>query len=605
MRKILLLVGLVSLLFMGCPNELELVAINVKANKVSYTVGESVAHSDIEVVATYRDGTSKAVSGFTVTPATFSEAGTTTVTVGYSENGITATDTYEVSVTSASPLLNPFSLSVDVPTAKRNTALELTVNLTTEGQVKRVLYKEGIHDKYAMLGASSGATAATATSDNKKWTFTVSKNAKFTVVAEDDLERSAITVIDVNCFDYTAPTEVTALTADYNSTHKIITLRWTNPTDEDFDKIEVWYAIETETQQKATELETDKTTCDITVTDDAVSFYTICLKTVDTLGNTSSGAYKRVAIASTATEPYTILPEDTDGTAGTEATYILFGTWPQTIKADSVTVDKNTAEQKTVGMFTYYKGDDNEWYCEALENACETKEQYKYSNGVQVAKKSDNSYQWFKVKPIKWRVLTDNYSGNKLLFAEEGLYALAYYDAIGLRTIDSKTIFPNNYKHSKIRAWLNGLSYNKNGSDNSDYLNKGFLQTAFSSEEIKKIVTVEVDNSVESTGSSTNSYVCDNTSDKVFLLSYKEAANSEYGFTSKGVRIRKPTDFALANFGYLSPTDGYGDGGLYFLRSPFRQNQEIARYVDYSGDWDSLYVFSEKPLVVPALSLAP
>ena len=99
MKKNLLLVGLVSLLFMGCPNELELEAINVKANKVSYTVGESVAPSDIEVVATYRDGTSKAVSGFTVTPATFSEASKVTVTVSFSENGVTKTASYEVSVT--------------------------------------------------------------------------------------------------------------------------------------------------------------------------------------------------------------------------------------------------------------------------------------------------------------------------------------------------------------------------------------------------------------------------------------------------------------------------------------------------------------------------
>ena len=59
MKKILLAIGLVSLLFLGCPNEIELVAIKVTANKVDYTVGESIAPSDIEVVATYNDGTSK------------------------------------------------------------------------------------------------------------------------------------------------------------------------------------------------------------------------------------------------------------------------------------------------------------------------------------------------------------------------------------------------------------------------------------------------------------------------------------------------------------------------------------------------------------------
>ena len=617
MRKILLLVGLVSLLFMGCPNELELVAINVKANKVSYTVGESVAPSDIEVVATYNDGTSKAVSVFTVTPATFSEAGNVTVTVSYSENGITATDTYEVSVTSASTLLNPFSLSVDVPTAKRNTALELTVNLQSEFEIKDVVWKEGTHNEGLLFDAN--AQKAGATTDNKKWSFTVTKNATYTVAAKDDGSRFSFFTFTVDCFDYTAPTEVTALTADYNSTHKIITLRWTNPTDEDFDKIEVWYAIETETQQKATELETDKTTCDITVTDDAVSSYTICLKTVDTLGNTSSGAYKVVAIASTSTEPYTILPEGTNGTAGTEATYILFGTWPRTIKADNVTVDKSDSNKKEVGMFTYYKGSDGEWYCEALENAYGTEEQYKYSSGTQVKQAGEDSYQWFKVEPIKWRVLTDDYSGKKLIFCESGLMAnVPYYDYYNdTRTIGGYTIYPNNYEHSRIRAWLNGLSFQLGNATNSDHNGKGFLQTAFTAEEQAAIAMTTVDNSVESTNPASaptefnngvNDYACNNTTDKIFLLSEKEVTTSAYGFAEYNVygkgnsRIRKPTDFALANFGWLSPTAG--QGGWYFLRSPVYSNSNHALIVNDVGNWIiNLYLYPESPLVVPALAI--
>ena len=98
MKKILLAIGLVSLIFLGCPNEIELVAIKVTANKVDYTVGESIAPSDIEVVATYNDGTSKVVSDYTVTPSTFSEVGTISVTVTYTEKGVVKEANYSVVV---------------------------------------------------------------------------------------------------------------------------------------------------------------------------------------------------------------------------------------------------------------------------------------------------------------------------------------------------------------------------------------------------------------------------------------------------------------------------------------------------------------------------
>ena len=81
-----------------------------------------------------------------------------------------------------------------------------------------------------------------------------------------------------------------------------------------------------------------------------------------------------------------------------------------------------------------------------------------------------------KGEPIKWRVLTDSYtgadadSGNKtLLFCESGIYAgVPYYDNTTERTIGEETIYPNNYEHSRIRAWLNGLSFQLDTSTNSE-----------------------------------------------------------------------------------------------------------------------------------------
>ena len=102
MKKILLLVAIVAVIFTGCPESLEspeLVAINVTPNKVVYKVGESVAPSDVEVVATYGDGTTKAVSNYAISPVVFSAVGKVSVAVIYSENNAIKTATYEVTVT--------------------------------------------------------------------------------------------------------------------------------------------------------------------------------------------------------------------------------------------------------------------------------------------------------------------------------------------------------------------------------------------------------------------------------------------------------------------------------------------------------------------------
>lgn len=99
MRKILLLVGLVSLVFMGCPEPKTLETISVKINKQKYTVGESVGASDIEVTASYSDGTKETVSGYTVNPSRFNEVDPTAqVTITYAHEGIEKSATYKVTV---------------------------------------------------------------------------------------------------------------------------------------------------------------------------------------------------------------------------------------------------------------------------------------------------------------------------------------------------------------------------------------------------------------------------------------------------------------------------------------------------------------------------
>ena len=250
-------------------------------------------------------------------------------------------------------------------------------------------------------------------------------------------------------------------------------------------------------------------------------------------------------------------PNNTDNTW----TYVAFGDWPQTIKASEVTVDESKSKQ--MGMFTYYLGSDGNCY----------------------VKHNDDYY---KVEPIIWRVLNKDYAttGKALLLAEKILTGgIPYYVDTATRTItgagtieeEPNTVYPNNYKYSTIRAWLNGLDVVKSDSENdSTYKDKGFLQTAFTPDAQKDIIAdTMVDNTARSTNPNSNAskwnsgknpYACENTKDKIFLLSVQEATTEEYGFgeysaSGQGnTRIRVTTGYAEATGAYQDRTTGYGGG---------------------------------------------
>ena len=268
---------------------------------------------------------------------------------------------------------------------------------------------------------------------------------------------------------------------------------------------------------------------------------------------------------------------------GSKWTYVEFGEWPQTIKDADVTVYET--ESKKMGMFTYYLGDDGNYY----------------------VKHSD---KYYKVDPIVWRVLTEDYkdpdgksTGNALLLAEKILTGgIPYYDVYNVnRTVDGATIRPNNYEHSAVRAWLNGLEYQYKKDANTaqttekKYLAAGFLQTAFTQSARELIADTTVDNSAAST------------TDKIFLLSEEEATNSKYGFgaynNADSAGIRVTTDYAKATGANQSSTPGYG--GWWWLRAPNYDYGLTARDIDLDGHaGNDSFVDSPNGGVVPALSIS-
>lgn len=194
--------------------------------------------------------------------------------------------------------------------------------------------------------------------------------------------------------------------------------------------------------------------------------------------------------------------------------------------------------------------------------------------------------------------------------------------------IDGERYYVNNYKYSEIRAYLNGLDFydcQDHFVKKIDYVNNGFLQTAFTDIAQSLIATTTVDNSGESTtdvagtypkadgsycdpyyNTYESDYTCLDTTDKIFLLSIKEI--SSYGFKS-GIRevdvgrARFPTDYAKANHLSYWQDSWLNYAGLYWLRSLYYDYYQGATFIKAGGIIDDNNVNASIIGVVPALCL--
>ena len=169
---------------------------------------------------------------------------------------------------------------------------------------------------------------------------------------------------------------------------------------------------------------------------------------------------------------------------------------------------------------------------------------------------SMNTVYWFKYEPISWTIISENESNGTIFVVCDMIIDSQefYKDYSEIRVIGGKNIYANNYAHSAVREWLNETFYN----------------TAFDMTQMQSIITTMVDNSAESTGEISNSYVCEDTQDKIYLLSYQDVVNTNYGFLSDysepdNARKKYNTDYANSQGAFVGPT---GEG-YWWLRSPY------------------------------------
>lgn len=233
---------------------------------------------------------------------------------------------------------------------------------------------------------------------------------------------------------------------------------------------------------------------------------------------------------------------------------LTYGLYPQKNVRDATLISSLNAltSPSSNGWYFY----DQAYYAKTI--AAPYGKSYKFDNGTQIV---EGTTYWFKCEPIAWNVLSKS-DGEYFVLSSLLLDVSCYYHLQEVRETEPYWTLPNNYEHSDIRAWLNG----------------DFLDSAFALDR-SYILTTEVDNSPETTHSEYNTYCCENTQDKVFLPSYQDYINADYGFStsdgSSNTRYAKTTDWARAKGAFSDTKNAYANQGSYWTRSPRRLNNNF------------------------------
>ncbi len=212
---------------------------------------------------------------------------------------------------------------------------------------------------------------------------------------------------------------------------------------------------------------------------------------------------------------------------------VTYGMYPQSEVEDASTL---------ASLGALASPEDNGWYL---------------LDGEYYAKESGS---WFAVEPIKWWVLER--SGEECLLLSDVLLDAHRYNINYEGRMNGR--YASNYANSEVRTWLNA----------------DFYGAAFALGDSYSVIST-VDNSAATTESPSNPYACENTSDRVFLLSYEDYSNASYGFPYSSSRQCSPTDYAVAKGAYKESSNG---NGCYWTRSPYSHISYFACYVGSFGD---------------------
>ncbi|MBR1692459.1 MAG: leucine-rich repeat protein, partial [Lachnospiraceae bacterium] len=244
--------------------------------------------------------------------------------------------------------------------------------------------------------------------------------------------------------------------------------------------------------------------------------------------------------------------------SGTE--YVYFGSYPQSEVTDAETIAKIDSVILSSGV----NGDAgvDVWVDETKYR------RIKVSDTNSTGNFGSDTYRYFQWERIRWRVVSQNRS-TLFLAADEGLDCKCYNEEDAEIT----------WEKSTLRSWLNDSFYN----------------TAFDEKEQSAIAEQKVKNSKNPSYGTAGG---NQTTDKVYLLSFADVKNGFGNRSASAGRVRRPSNYSYAR-GALQSESG---ACSWWLRSPGGVTH-IAAYVNYDGNADKngYDVDSGGEAIVPAV----
>lgn len=204
----------------------------------------------------------------------------------------------------------PMKIALSVPEAATNTSLDVKVEVTTAAELKKVVYKKNGSVNAKTLLSDTGAHDVTGSvKSNGYFTITAASeadgNGTYTVAVLDESGREEAEQITIGKFDFTPPSKVKNVSGLYSDTLHVIILNWTNPSESDFDHVEISYTTNDGTTDSArSQAESvNGATKTFTGIDATKAYYTYYIASVDKLGNKSAEVKHKVGVQTGTSNP--------------------------------------------------------------------------------------------------------------------------------------------------------------------------------------------------------------------------------------------------------------------------------------------------------------
>ncbi|MBQ7956993.1 MAG: zinc ribbon domain-containing protein [Clostridia bacterium] len=281
-----------------------------------------------------------------------------------------------------------------------------------------------------------------------------------------------------------------------------------------------------------------------------------------------------------------IIPGQTQTQKTYETQYVNFGSYPQTKETDAEIINQLNSLASDWTSYRYYSaintpGQDPQpgdfmKYTDVVYNNTKyrgvtfSKYRPNYTTALPIAEKSfqdDNGYSinqtyWFRYEPIMWKVLD---SDQCLLISENIIDAQPFSSTIyyfnNQYWSDLGFSLPtNNYATSYIRGWLND----------------SFYKTAFSGEEKRLIESTTCKN----VNPQDASQLYNDTTDDVFIPSFNEMIETDFGFDANPSKMNKPrraegTDYAKCQGLQVVQKCNYPGNSWSWVRSPRSDSRDV------------------------------